>query len=184
MPENVPTLRWWRFRWTIRRMMVTVALAAIILYFAIPVAKGLIWLASNRGSTGMFWASIWPRPPVVELPQADLASPTYQVGQPFRMEVAWQAKPTDWIPAGLAYRTELRVKIIDPTTSTIVEETQKQVRWLTTGYPLPHDGWSIEMFSFTPRKPGKLAVQYELWVSDLFGRSSQDASSTFFFTAQ
>ncbi len=119
-----------------------------------------------------------------EPPQLDPVNRMYQVGKPLRMEVTTLAKPDKWIPAGLVYRIEVRVKVISRTTPTTVVETQKQAHWWFTSTPPPNEGCFTKTFTLTPQKPGDFFVEYELWVTDLFGRSTQTAMTLSGFTAR
>jgi hypothetical protein len=182
--REVWPMRMPRVRLSVRGMMVVVAFAALTLVYVVPAGQRLVWLYGHPASVMNFSASILCKPAPGEPFQERPSRPTYQVGHPFRMEVASTSIPAPWLPAGLSYRVDVVVRITDPTTFTRVYETQRRSRRVRTGPVASGGEQETAVFALTPRQPGSYAVRYEETVVDFFGRASVNASATTFFDAK
>jgi hypothetical protein len=163
-----------RVRFTIRRMMIAVAVVAIVLVLGIPISGRLLWLYRAPFSINLVGGNIEPR-------WISLGKPA-PVGQPVQVQCSYTTGVGASVPSGLIYKLSAQVQLIDR--AGVVLETFRR-----THYMVAHGEARKEMPEelaciLTPLRPGSYTVRYETHVTDLFGRTGKVAIHTGGFTAQ
>ena len=129
--------------------------------------------------------SIIGRPAPGEAPLAEPSLPTYPVGRPFRIQVDSCSNPSSFfIPDGLSFRVDVVVRITDPENSATVDDEQRRSRWVRSGEEGSDGERETAIFEMTPCRAGINVVRYKLEVSDIFGRTSINASNITRFIAR
>ncbi len=167
-------------RFTVRRMMLAIAIFALILVFGRPIGRSLTWLYHAPKSINLFeckldpWAD-WMRKPVS-------INETIRFHYPYACEIGSSIPP--WLP----YQARVDVKIIDGSTGNfingIVMKSAHSRHILMNGLGSWGKADGQLEFEMTPAHPGHYVVRYEAHVTDLFGRSGMSASHTAGFQAQ
>ncbi len=170
-----------RPRLTVRRMMVLVALAAPTIAYVVPALRAVVWLYQNPFSVGRFDSSILIRPDRFDPAPANPSLPTYLPNQAFVREVRTICVPSEDLPAGLPYWVSVQVDVTDPKTFTTVYETQRHSRRIITASAGRDGEIGTDLFRIRQRTPGSYAIRYTLHVTDLFGRSIENALGTEWF---
>jgi hypothetical protein len=163
-----------RLRFTVRRMMVIVAIAAIALMFAIPVVSRLLWLYKSPSSINLVGGAVEPDWIVLRTPAP--------VGRPVPVQCSYRASIAPSIPSGLIYKLSVEIQLIDATGTVL--ETCRQSHYLIARGKKGEEDWNELACTLTPRQPGSYMVRYDVQATDLFGRTGRVASHTGGFTTQ
>jgi hypothetical protein len=163
-----------RVRFTVRRMMISVVVAAVLLAVLIPISGRLLWLYRAPQSFNLVGGEIKPRWFWLKTPA--------QVGQPVPVHCSYTTNVGPSVPSGLIYKLSAEVLLID-SAGKVVETCRR------THYVVAHGEARKEVpeeldGTLTPRHPGDYTVRYETQVTDLFGRTGKVAIHTGGFTAQ
>ena len=164
-----------RVRFTVRRMMVAVAIFALVLVVAIPIFKSLIWLYNAPNSITDFHSSLDP--------WSDRIRKPVSVGQSVALHFPYLCEMGSSLPRWVPYRVNVEVKVIyalpgqDYSTGT-VEEAREKTHILIKGV----DSWRTARgklnFELTPRRPGNYIIRYETHATDVFGRNGMAECNT------
>jgi hypothetical protein len=157
-----------RMRLTIRSLMVVISLVALTIVYVVPASQGLLWLYRNPKSTDWFQSRIV----ISSRDHAYPSNPALPLGRPIVTEVSSSILPDPKIPPGIPYRMDVEVKLTDPTTRTIIHETQRRSWRVVTGSRETDERLGKAEFQLTPRQPGSYALRYEVHVIDGLGRKS------------
>jgi hypothetical protein len=163
-----------RVRFTVRRLMIAVAVVAILLVVLVLISGRLLWLYRAPQSFNSVGGVIKPRWILLKKPA--------QVGQPVPVHCSYTTNVGPWVPSGLIYKLATEVQLID-SAGKVVETCRR------THYVVAHGEARKEVpeeldGTLTPRHPGNYTVRYETQVTDLFGRTGKSAIHTSGFTAQ
>lgn len=166
-----------RVRFTVRTMMVAVAVVALALVFVIPASVRLFWLYNTPSSVKLFTAGVDYRP------IRSTSQGPFTVGQAVPAQCSYKCKALPVIPTGLIYRASVVANLMDPKSWKTLE-SHRETHFLISGI----GSWKGIQGKFscglTPRRPGRYMVQYEVNVTDLFGRRDRAALNTDAFQAR
>lgn len=150
--------------------MIAAAVIAVGLSVALPVGKRLAWLYHNSYSNLLNPADVDFR---TVASSSDAALP---FGRPVVTQCSYRCRVGSRVPSGLIYRFRIEAKLIHAD-SGFVRETRRWTHHLIAG----QGTWSrvrrTTESAWTPPRPGPYLVQYEIYVTDLFGRTSKNAST-------
>lgn len=177
-------MRLHRVRFTMRTMMATVAVLALVLAFIIPAISRLMWLYYTPRSSQMFISGVTFRP--IRSTKQDTSglprSPLFPVGQPVAAQCYYQCEPLPSVPKGIPFRVSVVSNLMNPPFTVI--ESQQESHLLISGL----GSWKALQGTFscrlTPRRAGSYMVQHEVNVTDVFGRKSRVALHTDGFEAR
>ena len=163
-----------RIKFTVRRMMIAVALFAVaFVVVGIPVCDRLLWLCQAPFSTNLVMTSL--KPEWLWLKAGTSA------GKPVTIRCPYVTTIGSSIPKGLPYRVVAEVKLIDPEGAVV--ESRRQI-----SYPVAGTGWGTSRgelkYDVTPPRPGFYTVRYEATATDLFGRTGEADCTTGGFQAR
>ena len=180
-----PAMRLPRLQFRVRTLMIGVAVVAVALLIVIPATSRLIWLYNTPGSVNLIAGTVVYRP-IRSLRQHTAGKPanrTFPVGQPVPAQCSYQCSMSRIIPGGLLYRATVVANLMDAKTWTVLE-SHKENHILIAGL----GSWKAMRGTFscnlTPTRPEYFMVQYEINVTDLFGRKNRAALHTDGFQAQ
>jgi hypothetical protein len=165
-------------------MMVLVAVAALSLVIAIPVGHRLIWLYQRPVSAVLFIGGVEFSP--IRSPDPDAAGrprhAPFLLGRPVEARCSYRCEPLPSVPAGLLFRVSIVTNLMNPPFTVL--ESLRESHLLVAGV----SGWKDLRGEFscrlTPRQPGSQMVQYEVIVTDIFGRERRAALHTSGFEAK
>jgi hypothetical protein len=149
-----------RIRFTVRRMMIFVAIAALSLVFLVPIFSKLRYLYNTPYSASFVWTNVVPRGPALIGPAI--------AGQPVPIHCLFDTTFSDRVPSGIPYQVTIEVQMIDRKTG-IVEETHRQSRYVRAGKGVARAELNLNL---TPSHAGDYRVRYEGTSHDLVGRKS------------
>src|SRR3954452_6323158 len=155
-----------RMRFTVRRMMIAVALAALIFTVATPVSDRLVWLSHNPRSVHIVSPSI-----NTAFPRALARCSPVPVGQSTRSRMTFECRLDSSIPSGLAYRCSVVARLTDRSSGAVLKSYRK-TRWVIAGMGSWQRFRDELAFDLTPRRSGSYAVKYDHRVRDMLGRES------------
>jgi len=166
-----------RVRFTIRRMMVTVAVVALALVIVPPVYVRLAWLYSTPPTTlALFAAEV--NPVILTTEEGRPLPRIYSVGHPVQVQCDYKTGLLPRVPSGIPYRVEVVVKLMDDLSKRTVLESHRESYSLVAGSASRNEGQGRFTCDLTPRSPGHYFVRYEVNFTDLFGREALGACNT------
>ena len=170
-------MRTLRVRFTIRQVMIAVAVVALALVIVPPAYVRLAWLYSTPPTTlALFAAEVNP-----VLPTSPDGRPRPRIcsaGQPFQVPCDYKTGLLPRVPSGLPYRVEVVVKLMDDLTKGTVFESHRESHFLVVGSQSRNERRGRFARDLTPRNPGHYIVRYEINFTDLFGREVLGACNT------
>lgn len=154
-------------RITIRRMMVVVAIVAVLLCVGIPIGDRLLWLYRAPLSLNLIGAGIAPDWKGLKTPA--------RVNQPATVGCSYHAHIGSTIPSGLIYTVRARLSLVD-TRGAVVASQERTHRLIAGG-----DWRAIQdelSYPVIVSQPGWYRVRCEMEATDLFGRKGVVAIHT------
>ena len=172
-----------RLRFTIRRFMVAVAVAAFALVLVPPSYHRLVWLYNTPPTTSaLFAAGVNPAPS--PRPAGQRRPWQHPVGRPYRVQADYNTSLLPRVPGGLPYKVRVEIKLMDHLRKGTVFESHRTSFFLLAGDDSRNEGRGRFACDLTPRGPGQYVVRYEVWFTDVFGREAMGACHTGGFQAQ
>jgi hypothetical protein len=166
-----------RVRFTIRRMMVAVAVVALALVIVPPAYVRLAWLYSTPPKTlGLFAAEVNPVLPTT--PEGRPGPRICSSGEPVQVQCDYKTGLLPRVPSGLPYSVVVVVKLMDDQSKRTVLESHRESYFLVAGSESWNEGRGRFTCDLTPRSPGHYFVRYEVNFTDLFGREALGACNT------
>lgn len=176
-----------RVRFTVRRLMVAVAVVAVALVFIIPAVDRVIWLYNdpNAPGSGYLFVSGYKIYAIRSRNRDAVGQPhgtPFPVGQAVWSQFSYQCEIQPQIPTGLPFRVSLVTNLMDPP-FTVVES--KQETYLLISGLASWKAFRRDLSCrFTPPRAGSYRVEHEISVTDLFGRKSWVGTASTEFEAQ
>jgi hypothetical protein len=170
-------MRTFRVRFTIRQVMIAVAVVALALVIVPPAYVRLAWLYNTPPTTlALFAAEVNPVLPTSpdNRPRPRICS----TGQPFPVPCDYKTGLLPRVPSGLPYRVEVVVKLMDDLTKGTVFESHRESYVLVAGSESRNERRGRFTCELTPRTPGDFIVRYEVNFTDLYGRRALGACHT------
>lgn len=156
-----------RIRFTLRTLMVLVAILACELVVLIPVGQRLVWLyRSPTGST----------PFVAEIGYGSIRSPVLE-GEPVRLDCHYQIGCRPGVPAFLPYHVSIQVKLSN-FPGPAVHDAHEETFYVVSGTESAGDRRGQIRCALKPPGPGSYSVRFEIFTTDLFGRTTMAACHT------
>jgi hypothetical protein len=154
-----------RLRLKLRTLMLIIAVAAL----AMPVVFRLIWLCQRPPSRLHSFAL--KLTPIRSTERGRQPFAPYPVGQPVEIRFSYYCTLLPVVPTGLPYRVSVATSLLDPASAVV--ETHQTSHVLIAGTAWWE--WIDGEFGcrLTPIRPGRHTVQYELIVTDVFGRKTR-----------
>jgi len=180
-------MRLTRLRFTVRTMMIGVAVVALCIVVLTPLSHRLIWLYRNPPTTLALFAGKIDFVPV-HSPSSGTTSQARRgpapVGQPLEAESSYDVSILPSVPSGLIYWGSVEVKLTDSSPTRVVLESHNDKFMLIAG----KNSWDRKQGRFscklTPPTPGQYFDRYEVYLTDPFGRKTMVACSTGGFQAK
>jgi hypothetical protein len=157
--QEAPAMRMPRFRFSVRRMMVAVAVIALLL----PVGYRLVWLYRNPGAT--FPPSVQVEKGPIHF-QVDAA--TLVAGRPTDLQFTYECRLHPSIPSGLPYRLVVEAELKDPK-SGAVEHSTRWTHRLISGAGKWNEVRREAAWRLTLPRDGNHHVGARMTLYDLFG---------------
>jgi hypothetical protein len=174
-----------RVQFTIKRMMVAVAVVALALVLVPPAYDRLAWLYNTPpGSGALFAAGVNPVRSPTPVSASSPRPSSIPVGQPFHVQCDYNTSLLPRVPTGLIYRATVEVKLMDRLVKGTVFESHRKPYFLISGMDPWKEGHGRFKCDLTPRRPGWYIVRYEIHFTDLFGREAMGACNTGGFSAR
>jgi hypothetical protein len=150
-----------RVRFTVRQMMILIAIIA----FSIPIISAVIYrmafVYNNPLSANIVW--------VKNIPRALRTGKSIRLGQTVPIRYEYEVSYDETVPSGLPYKVILEVQLIDSKTR-VVEEAHPMTQYVLAGKGKTHGDFRCEL---KPVHAGDYRVRYEGLSSDLLGRKSK-----------
>jgi hypothetical protein len=150
-----------RVRFTIRQMMILIAISA----FLIPITIKLVYMFSFMYNYP-FSASVVR---MKNSPRELRTGKSIRLGQTVPVNYEYEVSFDEIVPSGLPYKVILEVQLIDSKTR-VVEEAHRMTRCVLAGKGMTQGDFSCEL---KPTHAGEYRVRYEGLGSDLLGRKSK-----------
>ncbi|MFO0908292.1 MAG: hypothetical protein U0794_08020 [Isosphaeraceae bacterium] len=169
-----------RPRFTIRRLMIVVAVFALALVTLPGPARALVWLWRTPGSANLLTGHVenFTLRRLGQPHRSPWLRQSHELGKPVFIAFDYDSETLPAVPAGVPFVITVSAELFDWKQFNTPVERSERVYWVVAGHPSLNRAKGRVELRLVPRTPGTYGLRFQVHATDLLGRSALKGRNT------